>query len=366
MTSRRVFKQKIIAIVYDFDGTLTPRPMQEYTVLPQLGVSADDFWREVRETARREGADEMLSYMRLLCDRVANGSHIGRSDFASLAKKIEYFPGVEDWFDRVDKYARKHTLGRNVQIRHYIISAGLKEILDGISIRRKFHRIYASEYHFNSHDVPTFPNVVITDTVKTQFLFRINKGREDLHESINDHMDESDRPIPFSNMIYLGDGLSDVPCMTVCKHNGGHSIAVYAAGRRKAKETCHRLLESGRVDFITPADYREGKELDRCVRVLLDRILANIRFQHARHAQNMKLHPPSATQFNRIDSSPPACELATGGNLMNSVPLESLLAKENGEESVVEKAAIADNISRHCDCGEVAAPACRKELGNKE
>ena len=292
MHLKRTFKQKTIAIIYDFDGTLTPRPMQEYTVLPQLDVEADEFWREVKAEAKKENADEMLTYMRLLSSKIAGKKHIGRSQFAELAKHIEYYAGVETWFPRINTFASNHPHGcKKTALRHYVISAGLKEILEGISIKRHFHNLFASEYHYDVHDVPTFPNVLVTDTIKTQYLFRINKGREKIHETINEHMPESERPIPFSNMLYIGDGMSDVPCMTVCKQAGGYAIAVYEPRKSAAKKRCEELLAAGRVDFIAPADYSEGKELDGFVRIIIDRMLADIRYHWGRHTQAMRLNP---------------------------------------------------------------------------
>lgn len=307
MHLKRTFKQKTIAVIYDFDGTLTPRPMQEYTVLPQLGVAPDEFWNEVREEAKRENADEMLTYMRLLSAKIIGKKHIGRSQFAELATHIEYFEGVETWFQRINDFISKHPHGgTKTSLRHYVISAGLKEILDGISIKRHFHNVFASEYHYDVHDVPTFPKVLVTDTIKTQYLFRINKGREGIHESINEHMPENERPIPFSNMLYIGDGMSDVPCMTVCKQAGGYAIAVYPPRKAHAKAKCEELLKARRVDFIAPADYAEGKELDGFVRIILDRMLADIRYQRGRHTQSMRLNPkPAGNQTNQRQGAVP-------------------------------------------------------------
>ena len=169
--------------------------------------------------------------------------------------------------------------GGRIAIKHYIVSAGLREILDGTSIKSQFARIYASEYHFDHHDKATFPKVLITDTAKTQYLFRINKGKEDLAESINGHMPESLRPIPFSNIIYIGDGMTDVPSMTVTKSSGGNTIAVYKKNSRKGKDICKNLLEVGRVHFIAQADYSAGSDLDKRVKILLQSIIANIEYQ---------------------------------------------------------------------------------------
>jgi 2-hydroxy-3-keto-5-methylthiopentenyl-1-phosphate phosphatase len=273
------FFQNTVAIVYDFDGTLSPQPMQEYTVLPHLGVSPAAFWREVNEVSARTGSDPMLTYMRLIIERIEdNALHVTREEFAAMAKHIRYFPGVEGWFERVNAYVGKQGGGR-AKVQHYVVSAGQKEILEGVSIRRYFKQIYASEYHFNHAGVATFPKFLITDTMKTQFLFRVNKGKEKLTESINEHMPERERPIPFSNMIYIGDGMTDVPSMALTKKNGGHTIAVYNPTKRKSVGTCKRLLQANRVDFIAPADYKRGSKLSNRVELLLDSIIAGIAYQ---------------------------------------------------------------------------------------
>jgi len=192
-----------------------------------------------------------------------------------MASAIDYFPGVATWFGRMNAYVARRS-NRRVKITHYLISAGQKEILEGVSIRKHFRRIYASEYHFNHHGVATFPKFLVTDTLKTQFLFRINKGIEDVTESINEHMPESARPIPFQNMIYLGDGMTDVPSMALTKKNGGHAVAVYG---ERGRDTCVKLLEAGRVDFVAKADYRKSSKLSRRVELLLDAIIADIAYR---------------------------------------------------------------------------------------
>ena len=273
------FFQDTIAIVYDFDGTLSPQPMQEYTVLPKIGIEPAAFWKQVHKEASETGSDPMLVYMRLMMEKLYKNDDvkITRDDFSAMAAKIQYFPGVDSWFPRINAYIKKRG-NASVNVQHYIISAGQKEILEGVSIRRFFKQIYASEYHFNQYGIATFPKLLITDTSKTQFLFRINKGKESLSESINDHMPESARPIPFQNIIYIGDGMTDVPSMALTKKSGGHAIAVFNPKTAKTKETCVRLLDAGRVDFIAPADYREGSKLAARVELLLDSVIAGIAY----------------------------------------------------------------------------------------
>lgn len=270
------FIQSNIALVYDFDRTLSPRDMQEPTVLRRLGIPPEQFWDDVGEETRDEQADQILTYMRLLVERIEQERwHIAREHFKEMGEDVTYFPGVENWFDRVNEYVRER-VGEDVHLHHYIISAGLKEILDGVSIKHHFRRIYASEYYYNHHNIPTFPKLAINYTNKTQFLFRINKGREDLDQDINKHMPERERPIPFSNMVYIGDGMSDVPSMNVVRKSGGFAIAVFDPGREGSEKECRNLYDAERVDFFAEADYREGSELEGRVYTILDLILASI------------------------------------------------------------------------------------------
>ena len=282
-TSRRTaptkpgFDKKIIALVYDFDGTLSPKPMQEYGFLPKIGEDPKSFWAESNRVAREQGADPLITYMHLMYKKAkAAGVRIDRDDLVQLGREVELFPGVPEWFDAIGEYIKIRSESQGVTLRHYLVSSGLTEIIEGTAIYGRFHNVFASEYWFDAYDLP-FPKRVITDTGKTQYLFRINKGVERLSENINQHMAEGLRPIPFSNMIYFGDGDTDVPSMAVMRKNGGHAIAVYPPGKSKAK--CKDLFKAGRCDFFAPADYSRGGDLFRRTCLLLDRMLADIRVQ---------------------------------------------------------------------------------------
>jgi 2-hydroxy-3-keto-5-methylthiopentenyl-1-phosphate phosphatase len=289
---RKKFKQNTIAMVYDFDGTLSPQPMQEYTVLPELDVSPQAFWDECQREAKKYSADAMLTYMRLLTEKIeAKQTHLNKKKLRDLAKGIRYFPGVETWFDRINRHVRATSAGK-IKIKHYIISAGLKEILEGIKIRQYFERMYASEYYFDHHDAARFPTVVINDTSKTQYIFRINKGIEDINQSINDYMPECERPIPFENMLYIGDGLTDVPCMTVTKNNGGFALAVHKPRNPQSLAVCRKLARAKRIDYYAPADYREGKILEKRVKLILDVIMARIMFHKEQFAFQRGIEKP--------------------------------------------------------------------------
>ena len=274
------FSKKTIALVYDFDGTLSPKPMQEYAFLPKLGITAADFWAECTRVAREQQADPLITYMHLMYKKAKEkGLRIDRADLVAQGRDVELYAGVETWFDEIETYVKLRAESQGIAIKHYLVSSGLTEIIEGTRIYHRFANVFASEYWFDAYELP-FPKRVITDTGKTQYLFRINKGIEDLGESINSHMPEDARPIPFSNMIYFGDGDTDVPSMALLKKNGGHAIAVHEPGGNAAK--CVDLFRAGRCDFYAGADYRRGSDLFRRTCLLLDRMLADIRVQEER------------------------------------------------------------------------------------
>ncbi|MBU2583061.1 MAG: haloacid dehalogenase-like hydrolase [Alphaproteobacteria bacterium] len=276
-SSTSKFAKKTIALVYDFDGTLSPRPMQEYAFLPKIGIDPAQFWKESNRVAKEHKADPLITYMHLLYKKAKEaGVRIDREDLVAQGRDVELFPGVLEWFEAIEDYTRIRAESHGISLRHYLISSGLTEIVEGTPIYHHFHNVFASEYWFEAYDLP-YPKRVITDTGKTQYLFRINKGVEDLGETINEHMSEAERPIPFSNMIYFGDGETDVPSMAVTRKNGGHAIAVYPPG--KSRKKCVDLFNAGRIDFFAPADYRRGSDLFDRTCLLIDRILADIRVE---------------------------------------------------------------------------------------
>lgn len=269
------YDKKTIALVYDFDGTLSPKPMQEYAFLPKLGIKPAEFWAECTRVAREERADALITYMHLMYKKAKEkGLRIDRSDLVAQGADVALYPGVDAWFGEIAEYVKSHAESHGITLKHYLVSSGLTEIIEGTSIYKNFANVFASEYWFEAYDLP-YPKRVITDTGKTQYLFRINKGIEDLGESINAHMPEEKRPIPFSNMIYFGDGDTDVPSMALLKKNGGHAIAVHAP--KGSPEKCVDLFKAGRCDFYAAADYRRGSALFKRTCLLLDRILADIR-----------------------------------------------------------------------------------------
>lgn len=264
-----------IAIMYDFDKTLTTRDMQEYTFIPNLGLSSQEFWQKANTLARKEGMDSILAYMKLMLDESRKQAKpIRRSDFVALGRELEFFPGVPSWFSLVNNLGEK--LG--LDIEHYIISSGLKEIIEGSAIGGEFRRIYACEYLYDENGVAVWPKLSVNYTAKTQFLFRINKGVLDVYEdqALNSYKALSERSVPFCNMIYIGDGLTDVPCMKLVKQNGGKSIAVHMRGK---EEIAYRLMAEDRINFFTLADYSEDGELFGLVTTILEQMKAQNRLE---------------------------------------------------------------------------------------
>lgn len=256
--------------MYDFDKTLTTADMQEYSFIPNLGMTSSQFWSKANGLARREQMDSILAYMKLMLDESRKKDKpIRRDDFVSLGTGLEFYPGVQKWFDAIDKKGKD--LG--IQVEHYIISSGLHEVIEGSAIGAKFKQIYASEYLYDINGVATWPKLAVNYTAKTQFLFRINKGILDVSEDrkLNDYTPEGNRAIPFRNMIYIGDGLTDVPCMKLVKNNGGKSIAVHKKGDLAL---CLQLMNADRIDFYEEADYTEGKNLFSLVSLILEKMKA--------------------------------------------------------------------------------------------
>ena len=272
-------KQNTIALVYDFDGTLIPKTMQDYTIIPRLKLRSDKFWSDIMEEAEATDGEVMMIYMRQLITRASSMNiKITKSEFKLMASKIEYFKGVFTWFDNINKYLKNNH--KRIKVAHYVISAGHHEILESTAIRKKLTNVFGSQYYFNEQGHATFPKVVVTDTAKTQFLFRINKGKEKVSDSINSHMPEELRPIPFENMIYIGDGLTDVPSMALIKKQNGHSVSVYPKGSKKQKKVSNDLLAAKRVDFIAEANYARNSVLFKRICLIIDMISARIKYRN--------------------------------------------------------------------------------------
>lgn len=261
-------KKPVVAIMYDFDKTLCSKNMQEYSFIPDMGLSEEEFWSAANKLSRELQMDGILAYMwQMIVESKKNSRSIHRKDFVKLGKSLKFYDGVVEWFDRINDYGK----ACGVQVEHYVISSGLKEIIEGSDIYKKFKEVYACEYMYDENDTACWPKNVVNYTTKTQFLFRINKGVSDLSDdkTLNNYIPEDERRVPFRNMIYIADGITDVPCMKLVKVNGGYSIAVYK-GRKK--EQANELLKDNRVNYIAKADYKENSELDQLIRSVISEI----------------------------------------------------------------------------------------------
>ncbi|MBQ3073749.1 MAG: haloacid dehalogenase-like hydrolase [Ruminococcus sp.] len=261
-------QKPIIAIMYDFDKTLSTRDMQDFAFIPSLGMQSADFWREANDFGRSEKMDGILAYMYTSVKKSREHNvPLKRDALMAHGKSVEFFAGVTDWFDRINKYGEE----QGVLIEHYIISSGMKEIIEGTHIAKYFKEIFACEYYYDEDGNAAWPKTAVNYTNKTQFVYRINKGVLDVSNDVdlNRSMPDDSKRIPFTNMIYIGDGLSDVPCMKMMQSYGGVSIAVYPEGSRHKVE---ELLIKDRVNFIFPADYTEGGELHSAMKSIIRKI----------------------------------------------------------------------------------------------
>ncbi len=270
-------KEKLIpmAICYDFDGTLSPGNMQEYGFIKKLGLTPEAFWEQSNALAKAKKADDILAYMKVIIDESRKRNlPITREDFMAYGESVKFYKGVETWFERINAYA----LSQGVKIDHYIISSGLREMVEGSKIAKHFTEIFASSFLYDDDGAAVWPAIVLNYTSKTQYMFRINKGCLDITdtEGVNRHIDKSCRPMPFENMVYIGDGSTDIPCMAMLNKAGGHTLAVYKNGR---KEHATALNRDGRAHMVAPADYSENKPIDRFIKAVIDKIAADSRLK---------------------------------------------------------------------------------------
>lgn len=269
-----------MAIAYDFDGTLAPGNMQEYDFIPALNMLSKAFWTFVNSLAKQHEMDQILAYMwAMLREADKADIRVHKSDFKNFGKNITLFPGVEGWFKRVNAYARS----KGVRLEHFVISSGIREMVEGTPIYKEFKKVYASGFMFDHNGVACWPALAMNYTTKTQYLFRINKGSLDVYDNsvINTFVPKDQRPVPFENMIFIGDGETDIPCMRLVKDQGGHSIAVYNPNKRGAKKPAEQLINDGRATLSAPADFQEGSRIDSCVKAIIDKVEAAARVRGA-------------------------------------------------------------------------------------
>lgn len=260
-----------VALIYDFDGTLSPGNMQEYDFIPAVGKSNKEFWSEANALAEEQDADMVLAYMaRMIQEAKSKGLSLKREAFRESGRNVTLYNGVREWFGRINAYGDS----KGIRIFHYINSSGLKEIIEGTPIAAEFRKIYACSFLYDIDGIAYWPAVAVNYTNKTQFVFKINKGVESVFDAkmVNRYVEENKRPVPFKHMIYVGDGTTDIPCMRLVKNYGGHSIAVYNPAVKGARKELNTLIHDNRVSFVCPADYAPGSEMDTLVKTIIDKI----------------------------------------------------------------------------------------------
>lgn len=262
-----------MAIAYDFDGTLADGNMQEHQFLPDIKMTPKAFWDEVKRVTKEHQADEVLVYMNLML-RKAQAAEVSvrRDDFIARGRQIKLFEGVEGWFDRITDYGR----AKGIRVDHYLISSGNEEIFAGTPIAAKFTKVYASKFLFDHNGIAAWPALAVNYTTKTQYLFRINKGAHDLSDNtaVNKFVKKGDRPVPFENMVFIGDGATDIPCFRLIKEQGGLSVAVFKSGTKGARQKADGYQTDGRVHCAVPANYTDGSELDKVIKANIDAVAA--------------------------------------------------------------------------------------------
>ncbi len=269
-----------VAIAYDFDGTLAPGNMQEHAFLPKLRLDIGAFWKRANALAEEQQGDPILTYMHRMLAEAANADiPMRREDWAAHGAGISLFPGVVSWFDRVNAAGAV----RGLAVEHYVISSGLRELIEGTPIRQHFRAVFASGFLYNASGAAVAPAIAVNYTTKTQYLFRINKDALDLadNKAVNAYQPQDQRRVPFPNMIFIGDGDTDIPCFRTVKEMGGHSIAVHPADDADRAERTRKLIDEGRVHCAVPADYREGSAIESRVFAVLDLLAARARVMQA-------------------------------------------------------------------------------------
>lgn len=266
--------QTTIGIIYDYDQTLSPNYMQDEVLFPHFGINASQFWKKSRELVDNEGYDGELAYLKTMLDYLGMDRPTN-AELRDLGRNLRFYKGLPEMFVEMQDILDEQHRMYGIQIEHYIVSSGLKALLDGSKLAPCVKRIFGCEFGEDRDGRITFPKRVISHTTKTQYIFRINKGMLEPTDDVNDHMAPELRPIPFHNMIYVGDGPTDVPCFTLMKKYGGHALAVYNPDEenRASFRKCYQLSAlADRVKHIAPADYRAGGHL----RLLLEEMALEI------------------------------------------------------------------------------------------
>lgn len=281
-------QKPIVAICYDFDKTLSPDDMQTFTLIPSLDMDKDTFWKESNDLAIANLMDKNLAWMqKLVVESKAKRKKLNREYFHDIGKDIKLFKGVKTWFKRINEYGERH----GVEVQHYIISSGLKELVEGTPIAGEFKRIYASSYLYDADEVAEWPAQAVNYTNKTQFLFRIAKGKfEEYDESVNESMSDDELYIPYQNIVYIGDSDTDIPCMRLVKSKGGYSIGVFDPQNDK-RDKVYGLISDGRIDYYAPADYTAKSQLNTLICEIIDSVATKSKLKQENAALRLLASP---------------------------------------------------------------------------
>lgn len=264
-------KEPILAICYDFDKTLSPDDMQAQGYIQSIDYEVAEFWEESNELARKNDMDQNLAYMYMMATNARGKLLFTKDTLREQGSKVKLFPGVNTWFNRINNYGKS----KGVVVEHYIISSGLKEMIEGTEVAGEFKKIYASSFYFDKDGIAVWPAQVVNYTNKTQFLFRIEKGILDINDqAVNSYFQPNQYRVPFRNMVYIGDSDTDIPCMKLVNTNGGHSIGVYNS-KTKDKSKVFRMLEENRIKYYEPADYKKDSKLENLIKMIIDRTASN-------------------------------------------------------------------------------------------
>ena len=290
-------KKPRMAICYDFDKTLSPDDMQAFTLIPSFGIKKEIFWSEANALAKENLMDNNLAWMfQLLNYSKLKRLSVKRDYFKDIGKDILLFEGVDTWFDRMDRYAES----KGIELEHYIISSGLKEIIEGSSISPHIKRIYASSYLYNADGVAEWPAQAINYTNKTQYIFRIAKGvLEEYDDSVNDSMPDEMLRIPYENIVYIGDSETDIPCMRLVKSKGGYSIGVFNPDSDR-HHNVYRLFNEGRISLFATTDYSEGSELSCYMESIIDEIVAREKLRKAQKVLEITARQAGEDQIRNV------------------------------------------------------------------
>ena len=278
-----------MAICYDFDKTLSPDDMQAFTLIPSFGVDKDVFWKGSEALAHDNLMDNNLAWMyELIRYSKFKKKSLKRDYFTAIGSNVPLYKGVDTWFDRVNKYA----ISRGIQVEHYIISSGLKEIIEGSKISKNFKRIYASSYLYSSDGVAEWPAQAVNYTNKTQYIFRIAKGFfEEYDERVNNSTPENDLYIPYQNFVYIGDSATDIPCMRLVTSKGGYAIGVFDPDKNN-REKVYKLYNDHRINYYAPANYCAHGILFTYMKHIIDEISSkeNIKKDQKVYSEDIMLY----------------------------------------------------------------------------